>query len=876
MLLKNKNLKYFALTFIILFVACSTKRDGFVNRNLHALNTEYNILYNGGLALDKGINDVISAHNDNFWEILPIERMQKTEETMMPGDSKNPNFERAETKATKAIQKHSMNIDGTERNPQIDEAYLMLGKSRYYEHRYFPALEAFNYILYKYPKSSNIYQASVWREKVNIRIDNEQQAINNLNKILKSHKVKGKDLADINAVLTEGFVKIQAYDSAIASIKIAKKETKSREERARYTFILGQLYEKLNYKDSAFVAYQEVINMKRKAPKAYGIFAQFRQGLQFDYQKNDSLVYIKKLNKLIENIEYKQHLDILYHQKALFYDNQKKSDLAIKYYKSSIKSFSNDKYLTASNYKNISKIYYDKHDFLHAKKYLDSCMIHLFETHKEYKGTKQKLNYLTQVVDLQNKIAKNDSIVKLFNMSDKEKESYFKAYIQDLKKKDSIAALKQNLQQAQQMQQVGNKPMNIPGVKSKVESDDPVELQMPGGMMPPSPTNTPPIKNLPSLSNVQSNFYFYNATTVSFGRIEFQKKWGNISLVDNWKWVKLKDEGDLITDDKPTDDQNNNVGTEENPKYTIAFYLDQLPKNSKKVDSLNLEANRSRFKLGEVFKELLKENELSKVSFNDILEHNPDAKLKLPTYYNLYLLTLNNPSESKVWSEKIKNEFPNSRYAEVLGTNKQLSQSESNTEFEQVYRLMKNGSIREAYAQATQLLTKYEGDELNVNFDFLYAQLKGRLFGIDAYKTELLKIAKSYPNSEAASKATAIVTNELSVIEKLEFGKPSIKYNLFFIIPVAKEKDFKKLLDKLQAYVKESGNPDLILTEDIYDLDNNLYMIHGFVTPEVAEATRDYLKVNKKYMIKEPAFVISNEDYKIVLANKKLNDFIKK
>jgi hypothetical protein len=56
----------------------------------------------------------------------------------------------AETKATKAIQKHSMNIDGRERN-QIDEAYLLLGKARYYDQRFIPALDAFNYILYKYP-----------------------------------------------------------------------------------------------------------------------------------------------------------------------------------------------------------------------------------------------------------------------------------------------------------------------------------------------------------------------------------------------------------------------------------------------------------------------------------------------------------------------------------------------------------------------------------------------------------------------------------------------------------------------------------------------------------------------------------------------------
>jgi hypothetical protein len=51
----------------------------------------------------------------------------------------------AETKA-KTIQKHSMNIDGTEKNYQIDEAYLLLGKARYYDQRFIPALDAFNYI----------------------------------------------------------------------------------------------------------------------------------------------------------------------------------------------------------------------------------------------------------------------------------------------------------------------------------------------------------------------------------------------------------------------------------------------------------------------------------------------------------------------------------------------------------------------------------------------------------------------------------------------------------------------------------------------------------------------------------------------------------
>ncbi|MGK0430276.1 MAG: hypothetical protein ACJARX_001952, partial [Psychroserpens sp.] len=80
----------------MLITSCSRKKDKFVNRNFHALGTKYNILYNGNIALEKGRETVDNAATDNYWELLPIERMQVTEDIIMPGQSKNQDFERAE------------------------------------------------------------------------------------------------------------------------------------------------------------------------------------------------------------------------------------------------------------------------------------------------------------------------------------------------------------------------------------------------------------------------------------------------------------------------------------------------------------------------------------------------------------------------------------------------------------------------------------------------------------------------------------------------------------------------------------------------------------------------------------------------------------
>src|SRR5210317_1900115 len=237
----STSLKVILLIFSIsLFVTgCSRKKDKFLNRNFHAMGTKYNVLYNGNIAYEKGKEAVDDAFTDNYWETLQVERMQISDEVILPGQSKNKDFEVAEEKAIKAIQKHGMNIKGKEHNPQIDEAYLLLGKARYYDQRFVPALEAFNFILYKYPASDKINQAKIWREKTNIRLENNELAIKNLKRLLDQEDLKDQDLADANAMLALAYINIKAKDSALAQLAIAADYTKKNNEKARYNFIRG-------------------------------------------------------------------------------------------------------------------------------------------------------------------------------------------------------------------------------------------------------------------------------------------------------------------------------------------------------------------------------------------------------------------------------------------------------------------------------------------------------------------------------------------------------------------------------------------------------------------------------------------------------------
>lgn len=144
----------------------------------------------------------------------------------------------------------------------------------------------------------------------------------------------------------------------------------------------------MHYSDSAYVAFQEVIDMKRKSPRSYTIYSHLKQANQFDFQ-SDTLAFHKNLDKLLENIENKSFRDVIHHQRAVFYDKKGKDKLAILNYNKSIKNSVSDKYLASLNYRNISEIYYRKRNFHFVKKYLDSTLVQLPEKHIEVKPTKK-------------------------------------------------------------------------------------------------------------------------------------------------------------------------------------------------------------------------------------------------------------------------------------------------------------------------------------------------------------------------------------------------------------------------------------------------------------------------------------------------------
>ena len=864
--MKNSLIKLLFLTGIFgILIACSTQKDKFLNRNFQALNTKYNVMYNGDIALQKGIEDLKLQYNDNFWEILPIERMVVSKENSLPGEkTKNANFERAEEKATKAIQKRSMNIDGKEKNSQMDEAHLLLGKARYYDLRFVPALEAFNYVLYKYPESDKIYEVKIWREKTNMRMENDAVAVINLRKLLKEIKFKDQIFADANATLAQAYLNLEQKDSALAKLQIATQFTKNKEEKARYQFIKGQLFDQMGQKDSAFASFQAVIDMKRKSPRRYIIQAHIQQAKQFDLKKGDTIAFLEKYHKLLEDRENRPYLDFINHQMALFYDQQNNHRKATRYYNISLKLKKQDQYLVASNYRNLATLNFDDAKYALAGKYYDSTLTVLDNRSREFKAIKKKRENLEDVIKYEAIAQKNDSIIKVYQMLPEEQIAYYKKHIAALKEKDKKAAA------------IEKKKEEIKQMNNSIFDED----------LPTASTKNinPPDTDFGSKST--ESFYFYNPSTVSFGKNEFRKKWGKRSLEDNWRWSQVmknevEDQKNDLVKAESSESEDSKSEEEDNPKYTPEFYISQLPTRIEDYNLLVKDRNFAYYQLGVIYKEKFKEYKLSADKLEKLLQSKPEERLILPAMYNLFkVYEIINPSKALVMKQQILSKYPDSRYAQIISddapSNGKLTQSPE-SRYEELYAKFEKNTDVALLNEVEEAIDLYTGDEMISKFELLKAHMVGKLKGLDAYKINLNFVALNYPNSQEGKTAETLINTTLPQLQKLKFdGEKATSWKLVYKVTDTISAPNKILIDKIKKFTAERTSEKLSSSIDTYYMNDVLLVVHGIPSEGKANDIATILQEYKDYNIKEPVMVISSENYKVAQIQKSLDKYVPK
>ena len=734
-----KYTKKIVLIFTLLAVvfSCSTGKDTVINRNYHALTTKFNVLFNGKEALKKGVDAINDGYKDDWFKQLPIEPIKFEEDKIVIpkynsgmgsgfGSSKKEEkkattpFGIAEEKAVKAIQKHGMNINGIERNSQIDDAYLLLGKARYYEQRFIPSIEAFNYIIASYPFASLINETKIWRAKANIRIDNEEFAIESMKLLLEVKDTLEVDLPDNikeqgYTALAMAYVKADSLQKAKKALIKATKTLNNRNQGARNLFVLGQIYSSENKKDSALSVFNRLINFK-KAPYKYKMHANIELAKN-SISDSTSVAILEKMHDLIKDRDNRAYLDELYYQVGFLHEQNDSVNLAIDYYNKSLKTVVGSVKQKTFTYERLGNINFKNSNYQLASSYYDSILNISTDTlNLRIRRIKRKHRNLASLINFEEIVTKNDSILKIASLSKTEQETYFQKYIDNLKKKDEEAAQLKLNQQAFGSSFGGN------SLKS----------------------------------NKKGKWYFYNSQSTSFGKTEFQKIWGKRKLEDNWRWSSK-----IETNSSNKDSIQVNT---KNLRYDLASYLKTVPSNKKVIDTLKLDRNQALYELGVIYKEQFKDAKLAIKRLERVEGLKPQKDLILPINWHLYKIYTGLGDDIKSTKHKniILSDYPKTKFAQVIrNPNKPIEEEVSVNEianlYKEIYYIYKENKFEETVTKIDETLPTIQNSKLIPKFELLKAYAIGKYKDKEAYKIAMNFVAVSYGNTEEGRKAKEIV-----------------------------------------------------------------------------------------------------------------------
>ena len=390
--------KYILLT---LFISLSLYAQ---KSSISSYKIDYNILFNGEALLDEGIASLKQNYLENHWEILPaIEGFDFSIINSSPTEF----FKIPEEKAIKAIQK-SNKKDVAVR----DKAYLLLGKSRFYDQRYVSALQAFNNI------ENSLLVREYWKALVYMTIDQNELALKAIEKGLNDKSARQVEKKFLNLALIQYYLNDKNYDKAVKSLTEFLASSNDKKLKARLNYVLAQIYlENKNY-EKAKVALKKVINSGINKSNSLILWSK--------------LIYNNLINspdynlfkKLIRSERYRQNISLInYFNAKLILNSQPKQ--AKDLFSNALESEKIDFTLKSKIYDELYKIYLSEKDYLLASKYLDSSLAYIDPSTIKYFRLNKSRNKLKEVAKLEKENQLLDSLIYVSSLSENERIKLF-------------------------------------------------------------------------------------------------------------------------------------------------------------------------------------------------------------------------------------------------------------------------------------------------------------------------------------------------------------------------------------------------------------------------------------------------------------------
>jgi hypothetical protein len=744
---KNKLTVFYAVCCCALagsLLSCNTQKNTFFYRSYHGITTRFNIYYNGHESYKEAVEVIDYAAKDNYTSILPVYNAPDKTEAL----KSSPQLDRTIEKCSKAIKKHSMYIRGVEYCKPIPETYLLMGKAYYKRQDYADALSIFNYNASTHTNAKIWVEANTWKARTYLamnRLDDAQEVLETVRVPVFDCK-KDKYKLHWEAAFADYYLKVKDYEQAsIYLTEVLQHKHIKKDFRTRIRFILGQVHQLLGQNTDAAVQYEYVV--KKTPPYEMEFNAAVNLALcSKENSKQEKSAY-DKLRKMLKDERNATYRDQIFYAMAQLDLREEKTEEAIENLEASVFwSIDNMHQKTLSSL-TLAEMYFNQSQYIESQMYYDTAINIIPTSYPNYNEIKERAAVLKNLVKNLVIIDREESLQRIANMGDKERERYIDSLVRDYKIQEEKRIAKEDAKTA--LIQTANDMKNAP--KS-------------GG---------------------SGAWLFYNPTQLKLGMQEFRKRWGNRKLEDYWavndisimnffvEETKQEEVGGEEDDEAAADKKTpaSRTSDPENP----AYYLQDVPFTQTQMDSSNEALVGALYNAGMIYYDDLDEVKKSVKLLEELATRYRGHKLYPLACFQLYkeYWVLRDEEKSDYYKNIILEEYPNSDFAAIINDPDYYKKIEAirdqaNAFYILVYDAYKKADYPAVVNLANEGLSKYPTPELSPKFEFLKAIALSKLFGNDTLKALLRDISYKYPTTEIDTAAAEL----LEILKRMETEKP--------------------------------------------------------------------------------------------------------
>ena len=788
----KKGFYYIISIFVVLLLwSCSTKKNTKASRFYHAFNSRYNIYFNGKTSFDEALLGMQTGYKESFSEMIHMYPI-----SAQPKDKKETGgpFDRAIEKGNKAIKLHSIKAkpakkpgwrndpkqrafqEQEEYNPFLKKCWLLIGQGQFYNADFLQASATFSYIARHYAQDEEmVAEARLWQARCYSEMEWFYEAEDILGK-LNTNGIPKKNLKQYASVYADYLVKNKQFDDAVPYFKSAIKSEKNKRQRTRMKYLLGQIYAAQDQDGMAYKMFNEVA--RANPPYELEFAARIRQTEVFtgaNYQK-----VVKMLTRMVKSDKNKNYLDQVYYALGNIYLNREDTVNAIKNYELGIEKSTQNGLEKAICQIKLGDIYFTMRDYVKAQPCFSGALSGIQKEYKDFKRVSKLSAVLDELVVHVEAVHLQDSLQTLAKMPEPERLAVIDKIIEQVKKEEEEAKALAEKEAYLADQAAKGSGIDRPGTET-------------GGIV------------LPTTAG-GATFYFYNPSTVSQGKAQFQRKWGRRALEDNWRRRKKEmstfneeplEEGMEETDSVAVGADGQPLaadsleaglpGVAADDPMSREYYIQQLPFTEEEVAASNIIIEDGLYNMAMIYKDKLEDLPLSIEAFEELERRFPDNSHRLESYYQVYLMALRtgNTALAAEYKTKMTNAFPDADYTIAISDpnyeyNIRMMDSVQDSIYQQTYNsylASDTSAVRKNYREVT---SKYPLATLIPKFMFLEALTYVQAGDAEGFKAALKALVEKYPTADVTELAGEMLKGILRGRTLMQGSVTGMSWNLRF------------------------------------------------------------------------------------------------